>query len=333
MFVGFLFLLVFLSSLLMTWAVRRYALSRNVLDIPNHRSSHVAPTPRGGGVAIVLAFMGGLLALFFLNLLPVRAFLALLGGGGLVAFIGFADDHRAINFRWRLLIHFVAAAWVLLCIGGAPEIWWFKVSLEWLGFAVALLYLVWLLNLYNFMDGIDGIASIEAVTVCFSAALVYGVVGDWSAALVPMLLAAAVAGFLIWNFPPARIFMGDTGSGFLGVVMGVLSLLAGWEQAQLFWVWFILLGVFIMDATLTLVRRLARGEMIYEAHRSHAYQFAARRYRGHLSVALAVGLINLLWLAPIATWVALGGSVVVAVLLAYLPLMALALKFHAGLAE
>lgn len=333
MFAYWLFLLVLVSSLLMTWGVRRYALLHDVLDIPNHRSSHVAPTPRGGGVAIVLGFFLGLLLLYCLGGVAIESLLALLGSGGLVALVGFLDDHRPIAARWRLAIHFIAAAWALLWLGGSLEIQVFGVALGWLGAGVTALYLVWLLNLYNFMDGIDGIAGVEAVTVCLSGALLYSLVGHGAAAILPALLAAAVAGFLFWNFPPARIFMGDAGSGFLGVVLGVFSLQAGWIQPQLFWAWFILLGVFITDATLTLLRRLLRGERVYQAHRCHAYQFAARHYGGHLPVALGVGAINILWLAPIAIWVALGGSVVVAVLLAYVPLSVLALRFRAGLAE
>ncbi|MGL4315376.1 MAG: MraY family glycosyltransferase [Pseudomonas sp.] len=329
----FLLVLVLVSALLMTWGVRRYALLHDVLDMPNYRSSHTRPTPRGGGVAIVLGFFLGLFLLFYLGIVAAGPFGALLGSGGLVALVGFLDDHRPIAVYWRLLTHFIAAVWALLWLGGVLEMQVAGISLGWLGGVAALLYLVWLLNLYNFMDGIDGIAGVEAVTVCLSGVLLYGLVGHWSAALIPALLAAAAAGFLFWNFPPARIFMGDAGSGFLGIVLGVLSLQAGWLQPQLFWAWFILLGVFIVDATLTLLRRLLRGERVYEAHRSHAYQFAVRHYGRHLPVTLGVGVINVLWLTPFAIWVALGGSAVMGVLLAYAPLLMLALKFRAGLAE
>jgi Fuc2NAc and GlcNAc transferase len=163
------------------------------------------------------------------------------------------------------------------------------------------------------------------------ACLVYWLVGAGALIWAPLLLAAAVLGFLCWNFPPARIFMGDAGSGFLGIILGILSLQAAWSDPQLLWVWLILLGVFIIDATFTLLRRLLRGDKIYEAHRSHAYQFAARQMGRHLPVTLAVIVINLVWLLPIAISVAvLGVDGLLGLILAYAPLLLLAIKFHAG---
>ncbi len=145
------------------------------------------------------------------------------------------------------------------------------------------------------------------------------------------MLAAAVAGFLYWNFPPARIFMGDAGSGFLGIVLGTMSIQAGWVDPALFWSWVILLGVFVVDATFTLVRRLLRGDKVYEAHRSHAYQYASRQFGRHLPVTLAVGGINIAWLLPIALLVGTGRvDGLIGVVLAYAPLVLLAIKFRAG---
>lgn len=199
---------------------------------------------------------------------------------------------------------------------------------------LAAFYLVWMLNLYNFMDGIDGIAGIEAVTVCLGMSIIYALSGHAGLSWEVLMLGAAAAGFLYWNFPPAKIFMGDAGSGFLGIALGVLSIQGSWASPQLFWSWLILLGVFIVDATVTLVRRLLRRERLYEAHRSHAYQFASRHYGRHVPVTLAVGLINLVWLLPIALWVALGdGEGLIWAVVAYSPLILLALKFHAGKAE
>jgi Fuc2NAc and GlcNAc transferase len=123
-------------------------------------------------------------------------------------------------------------------------------------------YLVWLLNLYNFMDGIDGLACIEAITVCLGGALVYVLaVPRGEGWMVPVLLLSAVTGFLVWNFPRARIFMGDAGSGFLGLSIGVLSIQNSWAAPELFWSWVILLGTFIVDATVTLIRRIMRGRI------------------------------------------------------------------------
>ncbi|UVJ42784.1 glycosyltransferase family 4 protein [Pseudomonas sp. LS1212] len=327
---------VILMSLLMTAVLRRYALAKSMLDIPNARSSHVVPTPRGGGVAIVLAFLASIAVLGYSARIDSAALIALAGSGGIVALIGFMDDHGHIAARWRLLGHFGAAAWALFWLGGFPavDVAGYSVDLGWLGAILAAFYLVWLLNLYNFMDGIDGIASVEAICACLGICLICWGAGFEQLILPPLLLAMAVAGFLFWNFPPARIFMGDAGSGFLGIVLGVLSLQAAWASTQLFWCWLILLGVFIVDATYTLLRRLARGEKVYEAHRSHAYQFASRRHGKHLPVTLAVAALNLFWLLPIAACVMLLGlDGVVGLIIAYIPLVVLAARYQAGALE
>ncbi|WP_073267822.1 MraY family glycosyltransferase [Phytopseudomonas punonensis] len=324
-------------SCLLTWLLRRYALASSLMDIPNARSSHSIPTPRGGGVAIVVCFVLAVLGLALLGKVDSVVVFVLGGAGGLVAVIGFLDDHGHIAARWRLLGHFSAAGWALFWLGGLPAVSLFGtlVDLGWFGHLLAAIYLVWVLNLYNFMDGIDGIASVEAICICIGGALLYVWLGDAHGSLMIVLsLAAAVLGFLIWNFPPARIFMGDAGSGFLGITLGVLSLQAAWASPQLLWAWLILLGVFVVDATFTLFRRLLRGDRVYEAHRSHAYQFASRHYGRHLPVTLVVGAINLFWLLPIALVVGFGildGTI--GLLVAYLPLVWLAAKFNAGALE
>ncbi|WP_090206641.1 MraY family glycosyltransferase [Pseudomonas asplenii] len=326
-------LIVLTVSFLLTGVLRRYALARSLMDVPNERSSHSVATPRGGGVAIVISFLAVLPILAVMNLLSWSAVWGLLGAGGAVALVGFLDDHGHIAARWRLLAHFSSAAWLLFWLGGLPalDVMGMQVRLGVPGSILAAFYLVWMLNLYNFMDGIDGIASIEAVTVCLGACLVYGLSGDLDLVWPSLLLAMAVCGFLYWNFPPARIFMGDAGSGFLGVILGGLSIHAASSKPQLLWVWLILLGVFVVDATFTLTRRLLRGDKVYEAHRSHAYQYASRQLGSHLPVTVAVAVINLCWLLPIALCVGLSIlEGVTGLLLAYVPLVFLGLKFHAG---
>lgn len=323
---------VLVASFLLTWVLRRYALSRSLMDIPNSRSSHSVPTPRGGGVAIVLTYLGALGLLASVGMMRWEDAVPLLGSGALIALIGFLDDHGHVAARWRLLAHFSSAGWALLWMGGLPPIELLGLSLDfgWLGHLLAAVYLVWVLNLYNFMDGIDGIASVEAICACLGAILVYWLTGHTELILAPLVLALAVLGFLYWNFPPARIFMGDAGSGFLGIVIGVLSLQAAWAASELLWVWLILLGVFVVDATFTLGRRLLRGDRVYEAHRSHAYQHASRQAGRHLPVTLAIMAINIFWLLPVAVCVGLGLDGVLGLLVAYVPLVLLAIKFHAG---
>jgi len=320
-------------SFFLAQLLRHYALVQRLVDVPNARSSHVVPTPRGGGLAIVLSFLLAVALLFAMGVISLGVFAAYVGTGGLIAVIGFMDDHGHIAARWRLLGHFAAASWGLFWLGGLPvvTVLGFDFDLVWVGDILAVFYLVWMLNLYNFMDGIDGIASVEAICVCLGICLLYWISDVPDLIWLPLFLAASVIGFLWWNFPPARIFMGDAGSGFLGGVLGLLSLHAAWTKPQMLWAWVILLGVFIVDATFTLLRRLFRGDKVYEAHRSHAYQFASRKMGSHMAVTLAVGMINICWLLPVALLVSkfeLDG--LVGVVVAYAPLVFLALKYRAG---
>jgi len=324
-------------SFLLTWAVRRYALSRGLLDVPNERSSHSSPTPRGAGVAIVVSFVGCLPLLWLQGALPADVLVALAGGGLWIAFVGFWDDHRSLPSHWKLVAHFIAAIWVLSWLGGMPPVslGGLTVDAEWVRVALACVYIVWLLNLYNFMDGINGIASIEAMTVTLGAGLLYAIgapeIVYWS---LPALLLASVAGFLFWNYPKASVFMGDAGSGFLGVTIAALSIHSATIRLEFFWAWVILLGVFVVDATFTLCRRVLRGEKYNEAHRSHAYQHAARRLGAHKPVSIAVGAINVVWLLPLALLVGLGHfDPALGLLLAYVPLVLVAVYLNAGARE
>lgn len=329
-------LVVAAISLALTGTMRRFALARSLIDMPNFRSSHVIPTPRGGGVAIVLSFLGVLPLFGAAGLVSRTLIISMLGAGSIVAILGLLDDRGHIPVRWRLLGHFIAAVWVLVWFDGLPPINTFGVLLDfgWLGHFLALFYLVWMLNLYNFMDGIDGIASVEAITVCLAAGLIFWQSGYQDLIWAPILLSMSVMGFLYWNFPPARIFMGDAGSGFLGMMLGVFSIQGAWRDTSILWMWVILLGVFVVDSTLTLIIRFLRGAKVYEAHRSHAYQVASRRFGKHSAVTLAVLAINCFWLFPIAFCVVkFGLDGLAAVVLAYAPLVALALKLKAGSME
>lgn len=318
-----------------TGSLRRYALSRRLMDIPNERSSHSTPTPRGGGVAIVLSFLFGLSLLFYFDLTADGAFVSFVGAGLIVALTGFIDDHGHIAARWRLLSHFGAAIWGLYWLNGLPPLNVFGVGLDlgWFGHVLAAIYLVWLLNLYNFMDGIDGIAGIEAVTVCWGAIVLFwvsefNVLANYAYILA---LSLAVLGFLVWNFPPAKIFMGDAGSGFLGVMLGLFSLASAHINPSLFWGWLILLGAFIVDATVTLIRRVLHGQAFYEAHRSHAYQYLSRKLASHRLVTMGIGVINLVWLLPIAAACVLGYiDGLLGIFIAYSPLILLAFWLKAG---
>jgi len=233
---------------------------------------------------------------------------ALSAGGLAVAGVGLADDRRSLSAATRLGVHFAAALWALAWLGGLPplQIGTHLISFGWAGYVLGALGAVWALNLFNFMDGIDGIAASEAVFIALAGAALNVLMGGASGVgYVGVLFAAACGGFLAWNWPPARIFLGDVGSGYLGYVTVVLAIAATRTEPAALWVWAILGGVFIADSTVTLVRRTLRGERPHEAHRSHAYQWLARRWRSHSQVTLAVLAVDLLWLLPCAAVAAL----------------------------
>jgi Fuc2NAc and GlcNAc transferase len=323
-----------LLAAFITGAVWRYALHR-LLDLPNARSSHRTPTPRGGGLAIVAAFSLALLYLYFSKALPFELLMALAALLPLAA-IGFLDDHGHVPARWRFLLQMSAAAWALFWMGGfsAVALAGQTVDLGWAGNVLGALFIVWLLNLFNFMDGIDGIAGVETITMSTSAAVLMGGAGEgaWPGApQAALVLAAATAGFLVWNWPPARIFMGDVGSGMLGYVLAVLALWTAGRHELSLAVWLILGGVFLVDATLTLWVRVLRGERWYEAHRRHAYQHASQRWASHKRVSVAVLTINLVWLLPLALAAVLWPRwELIYLAAAYAPLVVLAFTLGAG---
>jgi len=322
-----------LLSIALTRAMIVYALSVNLMDQPNERSSHKVPTPRGGGVAFVVTYLISLVSLHSMLGIGPSFTWGCTGAAVVVAVLGFIDDRRGLKARTRFVGHLLAACWFLYFLDTVPPVPIFgvTVNLGLTGFALAALFLVWMINLFNFMDGIDGLASMEAVTVTGFGALLWalrGPGGDWAAAV---LLACSVTGFLVWNFPPARIFMGDAGSGFLGLTVAAVALWCGRAHPEMFWSWFILVGCFMVDATTTLVRRVRRGERFSEAHRSHAYQYASRKLRSHRLVTLGVFAINTVWLLPIAAAVAFGHlDGLLGVVIAYVPIVGLTFRFKAG---
>jgi Fuc2NAc and GlcNAc transferase len=294
------------GTFLGVWLKRRVALSRGILDVPNARSSHDQPVPRGGGLALVVVVTIGLGIMSILGFVQGTLALALMFPGSLIAGIGYLDDLRGVSARTRLAVQLVAAVVALVTLGGWSPEWIQKESAAWLVLQGATVVgIVWSINLFNFMDGIDGLAGTEAAYIGIGAAWLMSLVltepGVTNASL---LLFAASLGFLLWNWPPAKIFMGDVGSGYLGFVIAVLAVASARERAPLMFVWIILGAMFLIDAIVTLLRRLIRGERIYEAHRTHAYQWLARRFGRHLPVTLLYLAVNVLWLLPMA-WLCL----------------------------
>ncbi len=330
-----LLLVTFICSFALTAVMRRYAIAKNIYDVPNARSSHTVSTPRGGGVSIVSVFLLTLIFYWWSSGISERpSILGIILGGGIVAMVGFWDDHKHIPARWRFFTHLFAAIVSLYFLPELPELRVFSTSinLSMVTYPFYVLMLIWLLNLYNFMDGIDGIASIEAITVSVGAAVILLLNEIAAGAQILLILSACVAGFLVWNWPPARIFMGDASSGFLGFTLGLMAVITSNNDAINLWSWLILLAVFVVDATYTLIRRMVNGDTWYEAHRSHAYQILARQCHSQKKVTIAVLIVNTIWLLPLAYLAAKHEYWAPAFsVIAVLPLIAVAYRLGAGM--
>ena len=291
----------FLFSVAITGLMILYARRANLMDVPNQRSSHVATTPRGGGFSIVLCFLGGVLVLWVFDMVAAGVAIGLSLAGLSVAAIGFVDDHQHVPAHWRFLAQTIAVVIIVSQLGGLPPLHFGKVAVDLgiVGDVLLVVFAVWFTNAFNFMDGIDGIAASEAVCIA-GGAMVIGLPEIGSTSILAAILAAACLGFLAWNWPPAKIFMGDVGSAFLGLMLIAIGLYSAHQDFVSLWSWLILSGIFVVDATMTLITRFVRGEDWLSAHRSHAYQRLARRLGSHAPVTAGIAVINVCWLLPIA---------------------------------
>ncbi|RLA48588.1 MAG: glycosyl transferase [Gammaproteobacteria bacterium] len=292
-----------------------------ILDTPNERSSHQQPTPHGGGVPLLLAFVTGLLLAALWRGAWDGGFITLAVAALFLMSLGVIDDLRGLSVRLRF------AVYGLLCLLVATTLLSpvLADSIVRGGVLVVLATtaMLWSLNLYNFMDGIDGIAATQCVVACCSAALLsWGTGGGYSYALFCLILAASHLGFLLWNWPPARLFMGDAGSIPTGFLLAGLALL-GAVQGQLNPLcWLVLLAVFVTDASWTLVWRIVSGQAFTRPHRLHAYQRLSRSRDSHLAVDVLLLALNALWLLPLAWAVQIWPNYgILLVILAYLPLL------------
>lgn len=279
-----------------TWLARRYAVQRGLLDHPGERRSHRIATPRGGGVAIVAALLVAGIALIFRDSADRTLLAAFVTGLVLVAGIGMVDDHKPLSPWLRLAVHGLAAvlvAAVILMESGSP----------WSGLTAFVLIMV-LTNVWNFMDGINGIAASQALVLGAVLTLLLG--GVWG--LLAAALAAASLGFLPYNFPRARIFLGDVGSGAIGFsVAALVAVCVARFGTHACWL-LLPLSAFLVDAGLTLLRRMLRGERWWTPHTQHAYQVWARR-DGHVIVTLAYAAWTII--AVIAMVALFGASTIV----------------------
>lgn len=276
-----------LVSACLTRFLCRPTSSLYILDYPNERSLHSRPTPRTGGIAIVTAvFVAGAIWILYIGDSSKSAWLAL--AVALVAVASFIDDRRSIEPHYRLVVHFAAAC--LVVYGGFTFASSPAIALDFPAAAhaaAAVVFLVWMLELYNFMDGIDGFAGGMAVAGFGTLALLSASGGAPLVAGICVVIAAAALGFLLFNFPPARIFMGDVGSAPLGLLAGAMSLWGAQSGAYPFWAGILVFSPFIVDATITLARRIGRREQFWRPHKTHYYQRLVQLGWSHRRVALS----------------------------------------------
>ena len=283
--------LLTLIATLITWAMRKYG---QILDHPNHRSSHARAVPKSGGISIVVTFMIGMGvimvtiddALYSKGYILGFAFSAIL-----IAAISFADDVWEKSALFKLATHLVAVAVVLysgIVIESLTLPWFDRVSLGWLGYLISAIWILGLTNAYNFMDGIDGLVGSTALIVAMFFMAISYYEGSSFVYITGYTIIAGSIGFLIYNAPPAKIFMGDVGSAFLGFVFATLAIIAARydESRTSFLVMPMLLFHFIYDTLFTFLLRLFRGENALQAHRTHLYQLLIRSGYTHLEVTL-----------------------------------------------
>jgi Fuc2NAc and GlcNAc transferase len=299
----------FMATVAGTWVYRSFATHRGIIANPNFRSLHQRPIPRGGGMVFAVVCICAVAGLGLAGAVCSDLAIALLGGGAVATIVGFIDDVRQLRPIRKLLAQAILAAWVLLAFGAQP-LFHLPQSPGFLELGLSWLALVWLMNVYNFIDGIDGMAATGAIFVSIAAILVLVVAGTGALtapdlSLIFGLIAMCSLGFLIFNWPPASIFMGDSGSLFLGFAFAALITKSVLESQISPWTWLIIFGYLAGDTTTTTIVRIFVTSKWYAEHRSHAYQNLARIWGSHLAVVLGVSAFHILWLLPLAIWSAL----------------------------
>jgi Fuc2NAc and GlcNAc transferase len=304
----------------------------NLFDVPNDRSSHRIPIPKGGGIGFALAYLLYILYLAKAGVLPGE-WLYLSALSLVLLVLGLLDDIMELGIPARLSLQFLATAGALALLPLLPAVPWpFNGTFWFLPAGLCLLLAwVWFINLYNFMDGIDALACSEAIYAALALGWMANMAGSTALGFMCLALAASLCGFLLFNVSPARLFMGDAGSNFLGYTLGLLGLLALLNGVATPWTLLILFGVFVVDSSITLLRRMATRQVWYHGHRSHAYQQAAMRYESHSKVVLGITCINVCWLLPLA-WLSVlyAEAGWILMVTAWLPLLGLQFYYQKG---
>ena len=294
-------LLAIISNVITNY-IRKMSIKNKLFDIPNDRSSHLAPKPKGGGVSIVSALILTIFVLFFYKLIDTDISMSLITGLSIISMVGLIDDFKNLPIVIRIIAYVVGAALSLYFIGRLSylEINNYSFNLNYFGYILSILFVVWLINLYNFMDGTDGFAAIQTICVSLFCGLILYFSGHIPLAIIMFCTLSSTIGFLYWNWAPAKIFMGDVGSCSLGFLFGLFAIYTEKKGIISIGVWLILLTPFIVDATFTLLKRMINREKWYEAHNSHAYQKLYQLGISHSKLAIGLLVMNILLFWPLA---------------------------------
>jgi Fuc2NAc and GlcNAc transferase len=315
-FIPFLFLLSIIGSI----GYKKIAISNKVLATPNHRTLHEIAIPKGGGIVFSTLTVFSVVLVWWKIQLADDLLWVLVTGGLAASIFGFLDDLKNIRASIKLIMHILLSAWTVYWLDGCEQF-----LIDWvpryLSLPLIFFFLVWMINGYNFIDGIDGMAASGAIFISLTIALVmFLTVGYTETIYVFIFLATAVSGFLIFNWPKASIFMGDSGSVFLGYNFGVLLIFTVMNGDVSIWTWLVVLGYFLSDVVVTQILRVILVKKWWHAHRSHAYQNLARITGNHLKVTRGVAVYNLFWILPLTIWSALVPEfALIAVFLAIVP--------------
>lgn len=284
---------VFLFSLGMSYYLISFAKKRNILDVPNDRSSHTAPTPRGGGVTIAISIIGYIYLAGLIDLDGVIVLGPLGVTALLIALVAIVDDMRGLGAITRAGLYLISACLFVIMSNDALT----SDLMIWTVIIFTALAITWITNLYNFMDGADGIAAIQAIIATLPIGIYLFLSGHIAMAVLCFVIATSTLGFLVWNWAPAKIFMGDVGSCTLGFVFGCMIYTSYNQEILSPYLWFILLSSFIVDATLTLIKRILTREKWYQAHHSHSYQRYLQIGHSHrgLAINFTVWGVFVLW--------------------------------------
>jgi len=306
-----IYIILFLLSFGLTYFIKNHAIENSLFADMNERSSHMIPTPQGGGIAIAITWFVGICYLYLTDNINTSLYYALISGVG-IAILGYFDDLYELSAKLRLSVQSIIALSGLVALGGIEsiDIWIFTLENKIITNLFAFFILLWFINLYNFLDGIDGYAGSEAIFLSMAGFILFG--GSHF-----IVLAAAVLGFLIWNWHKAKIFMGDVGSTLIGYNIAIFTIYYTNQEASNLWIWIILFGVFWFDATLTLFRRYQNRERLSQGHKKHAYQRLTQVGWTHSRVVLSAIFINIILLGLVFFISNLFIALILAILLLY----------------